>query len=122
MNRRIIQKLLPLEPGASERPVRTKRPSRREAGVKPNSDELVFVPAKLIQGIGDFDGSDLKVYLCLRAAAGRNEVTGLTIEAMAKATKLCTRMVLKALKWLEAGGWISRTTRPGQLSNRYSFR
>jgi hypothetical protein len=80
MNRKIIQSFLPLEPGASERPVRTKRPSRREAGAKANSDEPVFVPTKLVRVVGDFDGLDLKVYLCLRAAAGRSQVTDLTIE------------------------------------------
>jgi MarR-like DNA-binding transcriptional regulator SgrR of sgrS sRNA len=90
--------------------------------VKPDSGELVFVPAKLVRVIGDFDASALKVYLCLRAAAGRSQVTDLTIEAMAKATKLSTRMVLKALKRLDTGGWISRTPRPGRLSNLYSFR
>jgi MarR-like DNA-binding transcriptional regulator SgrR of sgrS sRNA len=91
--------------------------------VKPDSGELVFVPAKLVRVIGDFDASALKVYLCLRAAAaGGSQVTDLTIETLAKATKLSGRMVLKALKRLDTGGWISRTPRPGRLSNRYSFR
>jgi hypothetical protein len=119
----IEQSTLPLDLCVSEQPVRPKKPSRRQAGVKPDSDEPVFVPTKLVRVIGDFDGSDLKVYLCLRAAAaGGSQVTDLTIETLAKATKLSTRMVLKALKRLDTGAWISRTPRPGRLSNLYAFR
>jgi hypothetical protein len=86
-----------------------------------SSDEQVFLTKRFIAAARRMEGGELKVYLNLRAKAIGGQVTGMTLEDLAAAAGLSSRMVLKALKSLAAGNWIRRFNRPGRLSNVYAF-